>query len=137
MATHATTTARQHRSPRRASGTSRLSRASWAIPLALGTLFGFYAGFLRRTGEAVNWWDVLYGVVAGVVFTALAFGLGRIQHALPRELRAVAYAALCGMAIGFLHSLTGDSVLRSVGMGLMLGAVMLAASFYVFYTRDE
>ncbi|GAA2238226.1 hypothetical protein GCM10010232_26250 [Streptomyces amakusaensis] len=125
MAVHATMPARHHGS------------LGWAIPVALGTLFGFYAGFLRRTGEAVSWWDVLYGVVAGLIFTALAFGLGRIQHALPQELRAAAYAALCGVAIGFLHSLTGTSILRSVGMGLFFAAAMLVVSFYVFHTREE
>ncbi|MFF8957814.1 hypothetical protein [Streptomyces sp. NPDC014894] len=124
MAVHATTPARAHGS------------LGWAIPVALGALFGFYAGFLRRTGEAVGWGDVLYGVVAGLIFIALAFGLGRIQGALPRELRAGAYAALCGVAIGFLHSLTGASVLRSVGMGLFFAAAMLVVSFYAFYTRE-
>jgi hypothetical protein len=110
---------------------------SWGVPLALGTLFGFYAGFLRRTGEAVSWWDVLYGVVAGLVFTAVAYGLGRVQAALPRELRAIAYAAVCGMAIGFLHSLTGESVLRSAWMGVMFAAAMGVVSFYIFYQREK
>ncbi|MER6911379.1 hypothetical protein ABT354_06875 [Streptomyces sp. NPDC000594] len=127
MATHATVPVRRH---------VTTTRRSWAIPLALGALFGFYAGFLRRTGEAVGWGDVLYGVVAGLIFTVLAYGLGRIQHSLPRELRAFAYAALCGVAIGFLHSLTGESILRSVGMGLMFAAAMLVVSFYVFYTHE-
>ncbi|MQS34384.1 hypothetical protein [Streptomyces katsurahamanus] len=125
MAVHATVPARHH-----------AAVLSWAIPLALGALFGFYAGFLHRTGQAVGWWDVLYGVVAGLVFTALAYGLGRIQHALPREQRAAAYGALCGIAIGFLHSLTGASVLRSAWMGVIFAAVMAAVSFYVFYTRE-
>ncbi len=110
---------------------------AWAIPVGLGSVFGFYAGFLRRTGEAVSWWDVLYGVVAGLVLTAVLLGLGRIQSALPRELRAGAYAAVTGMSIGFLHSLSGNSILRSVGMGLMFAVVMLAVSFYVFYMRED
>ncbi|MFF0446247.1 hypothetical protein ACFYT4_07500 [Streptomyces sp. NPDC004609] len=114
----------------------RFGSLAWGIPLALGTLFGFYAGFLRRTGEAVSWWDVLYGVVAGIVFTAVAYGLGRIQGALPRELRAAAYGGLCGLAVGFLHSLTGASVIRSTGMGLIFAFVMGAVSFYVFYVRE-
>ncbi|MEO3972669.1 hypothetical protein [Streptomyces sp. CAU 1734] len=125
MATHASVPIRHHGS------------LGFAIPLALGTLFGFYAGFLRRTGEAVSWWDVLYGVVAGLVFTALALGLGRIQAGLPRELRAMAYAVLGGAGVGFLHSLTGCSILRAAGMGLIIGAVTLVVSFYVFYTREN
>ncbi|MER7661983.1 MULTISPECIES: hypothetical protein [unclassified Streptomyces] len=125
MAAHATMPARHHGS------------LSWAMPLGLGTLFGFYAGFLRRTGEAVSWWDVLYGVVAGLIFTAVAYGLGRIQNALPREVRAGAYAVVCGMSIGFLHSLTGTSILRSAGMGLIFAAVMFVVSYYVFHMRED
>ncbi|MFE7134045.1 hypothetical protein ACFVIM_24620 [Streptomyces sp. NPDC057638] len=128
MATHATASARHHH--------PTTTTRSWAVPLALGALFGFYAGYLHRTGVPVSWWDVLYGFVAGVVFTALAYGLGRIQGRLPRELRAGAYGALCGVAIGFLHSLTGDSVLASAGMGLMFGLAMVVVSFYVFYQRE-
>ncbi|MER5772497.1 hypothetical protein [Streptomyces sp. NPDC001985] len=124
MAVHATVPARHHGS------------LSWAVPLALGAFFGFYAGFLHRTGRAVGWGDVLYGVVAGLIFTALAYGLGRVQNALPRELRATAYGVLCGIAIGFLHSLTGDSVLRSAGVGLILAAVTLVVFFYIFYQRE-
>ncbi|MEU0986106.1 hypothetical protein [Streptomyces sp. NPDC005953] len=125
MATHATPSARHHIS------------LSWGVPLALGAVFGFYAGFLRRTGVAVSWWDVLFGVVAGLVFVGVAYGLGRIQRALPRELRAAAYAGLCGMSIGFLHSLTGCSILQAVGMGLFFAAAMLVASYYVFYMREK
>ncbi|MEU5400755.1 hypothetical protein ABZ348_15855 [Streptomyces sp. NPDC005963] len=124
MATHASMPARHHVS------------LSWAVPVALGAFFGFYAGFLRRTGVAVNWWDVLFGVVAGLVFAGVAYGLGRIQKALPRELRAAAYGALCGMSIGFLHSLTGCSILQAAGMGLFFAAAMVVASYYVFYMRE-
>jgi hypothetical protein len=111
--------------------------AGWGVPLGLGTIFGFYAGFLRRTGGPLTWWDVLYGVVAGLVFTLVAYGLGRIRGALPRELRAMAYGALCGMAIGFLHSLTGASVLWSAWLGVVFAVITAVASFYVFYTRED
>ncbi|MCM2388957.1 hypothetical protein [Streptomyces albipurpureus] len=125
MAAHATLSARHHVS------------LGLAIPVALGAFFGFYAGFLRRTGEAVSWWDVLYGVVAGLIFTAVAYGVGRVQRSMPTELRAATYGALGGMSVGFLHSLTGCSILRAVGMGLIIGAVTLAVSFYVFYVKDS
>ncbi|MFF3554352.1 hypothetical protein ACWD4V_03410 [Streptomyces tsukubensis] len=110
--------------------------AAWAIPLALGAFFGFYAGFLHRTGSPVSWWDVLYGVVAGIVFTALAYGIGRIQGRLIQEVRAAAYGALAGMAVGFLHSLTGDSILSSAWLGVIVAAVTGVSSFYVFHTRE-
>ncbi|MEU9607526.1 hypothetical protein [Streptomyces sp. NPDC048057] len=124
MATHATAPMRHHGS------------LQWAVPLGLGLLFGFYAGFLHRTGSPVTWWDVLYGVVAGIVFTALVFGLGRIQGSLLQEVRATAYGALGGAAVGFLHSLTGDSVYGSAVLGLIVGGAIGAAAFYVFHTRE-
>lgn len=110
---------------------------AWAMPVTLGVFFGFMAGFLRREGAPVDWWDVLYGVVAGLVFAAVAFGLGRIQHNLMPELHAGAYGALCGIALGFLHSLTGASVLTAVVTGLVFGGMMLVGSFYVFHNRAD
>ncbi|MFE0423546.1 hypothetical protein [Streptomyces sp. NPDC058953] len=109
---------------------------TWAVPLFLGAFFGFYAGFLRRTGTAVNWWDVLFGVVAGIVFAGLVYGLGRIQGAMIQEVRAISYGALAGAAVGFLHSLTGDSVLNSTGIGLIVGFAVGVSSFYIFHTRE-
>ncbi|MBT2392507.1 hypothetical protein J7E87_24535 [Streptomyces sp. ISL-1] len=114
---------------------SRASRA-WAVPLTLGVAYGFYAGFLRRTGRDVNWGDVLFGVVCGVIVAALAFALGRIQQSLSHELRAAAYATLFGGAMGYLYSQTGESVLKSCGMGLILGGAMFVSAFYVFHTRE-
>ena len=66
----------------------------------------------------------------------LCFALGRIQHSLPRELRAAAYGALTACAIGFLVSLTDTSVLRSTALGRAVGAGVLVVSFYLFYTRE-
>lgn len=135
MATHANlptrgrsrarTTARRHHTP-----------FAWALPLALGVIFGFYAAFILRDGGPSTGGQVVLGVVAGVVFAALCFGLGRIQRALPRELRAAAYGALTACAIGFLVSLNGGSVLRSSAIGLAVGAGALLSAFYLFYTRE-
>ncbi|MEU5160132.1 hypothetical protein AB0G74_11055 [Streptomyces sp. NPDC020875] len=134
MAAPAATPARHHRGAHRVQVPG--STLSWAVPLFLGAFFGFYAGFLRRTGTAVSWWDVLFGVVAGVVFAGLVYGLGRIQGAMIQEVRAISYGALAGAAVGFLHSLTGDSVLNSTGIGLAVGLATGVASFYVFHTRE-
>ena len=109
----------------------------WAMPVTLGAFFGFMAGFLRREGAPLEWGDVLYGVVAGLVFAAVAFGFGRIQHALTPELHAGAYGALTGIALGFLHSLTGVSVLTAVVTGLVFGGMMVVGSFYIFHNRAD
>ncbi|MFI1394363.1 hypothetical protein [Streptomyces sp. NPDC020681] len=127
MATHATMPVqRQHH-----------GSLSWALPLSLGVFYGFYAGFLRREGQPVTWWDVLFGAVVGLIFAGLAYTLGRFQQSLPRELRAGAYGVLTGVAMGFLNSQTGESVLHSSVIGLVIGAVMLAVSFYIFYMRES
>jgi hypothetical protein len=138
MATHASMPTRGRN---RARTTARRHGAlGWALPLALGVIFGFYAAFILRVQEGgrSTGGQVVLGVVAGVALAALCFALGRIQHALPRELRALAYGALTALAIGFLVSLDdSSSVLRSSAIGLAVGAGVLCAAFYLFYTREE
>ncbi|HEY9438866.1 MAG TPA: hypothetical protein VIS29_09480 [Streptomyces sp.] len=109
----------------------------WATPLVLGVIFGFYAAFMRRDGGPSTGGQVVLGVVSGVVLAVLCFALGRFQHALPPELRAAAYGALTGCAIGFLVSLNDSSVLRSAGLGVAVAAGALISTFYYFYTRES
>ncbi|MEU3464096.1 hypothetical protein ABZ721_29595 [Streptomyces sp. NPDC006733] len=108
-----------------------------ALPVTLGVVYGVWAAFIARRSEPLTAGDILLGVVAGAVVAALCFVLGRTQKALPRELRAAAYGVLTGVSVGFLHSLTGESVLRCVGMGLGFAAAATAASYYVLYTHES
>lgn len=124
MAAHAAVPARHHGS------------LGWAMPATLGVVYGFYAAFVERDGGAITGGDVLLGVVAGVVFAALAYALGRFQQSMPRELRAAAYGALCAASMGYLISLAGGSVLRSAAIALAIGAGMGLATFYIFYERE-
>ncbi|WP_405999621.1 hypothetical protein [Streptomyces sp. NBC_00829] len=110
--------------------------AEWAVPVSLGFVYGIYAAFLHHTWGDLNWGDVFYGIVGGLVLAALCFGLGRVQEMLPRELRAAAYGTLTGIAVGFLKSLTGDSILSSAGLGLIFAAAMTLSSFYLFYMHE-
>ncbi|MEU8677524.1 hypothetical protein [Streptomyces sp. NPDC048560] len=136
MASHAAMPSRgSHGSPART--TTHHGPLGWALPVALGVIFGFYAAFIERDGGAVTGGQVVLGVVSGVVFAALCFVLGRYRDALPRELRAAAFGALTACAIGFLTSLTGTSVLRSAVMGAVVGAGVFCVAFYVFYTRED
>ncbi|HET6857861.1 MAG TPA: hypothetical protein VFH94_12325 [Streptomyces sp.] len=137
MAAHAAMPGRSGR-PGRSGPAVRARRLPMglAVPLVLGVLYGIYAAFMARDGSTLTGWNVLLGVVCGLVVTALGVLLVRNQGALPREVRAGAYGALFGVAMGFLHSLGDPSILRSVAMGAALGAAMAAASFYVFYTRE-
>lgn len=124
MGAHAAVPARHHGS------------LSWALPVTLGVIYGFYVAFVRRGDGDLTGGIVVLGVVAGLALAALAFALGRIQRSLPRELRAAAYATLCGVAIGFLYSQSGESVLKSSAIGVTLAAAMFAVAFYTFYTRE-
>ncbi|MDF9811214.1 hypothetical protein [Streptomyces sp. SPB162] len=108
-----------------------------ALPLTLGVIYGFWAGFAARDSGELTAAQIWLGVIAGAVMAALSFLLGRTQQALPRELRAAAYGVLAGTSAGFLHSLTDESVLRCAGVGLCFAAAATAASYYVFYTHES
>ncbi|MET9799688.1 hypothetical protein [Streptomyces sp. NPDC006368] len=137
MSAHATLPGRHRRTARRAPGRTRgRSRTAWALPAVLAVLFGFYAQNIERDGATITAGQALLGVVSGVVFGALCYALGRVQHALPRELRAAAYGALAGVAIGWLYSLSGTSVLTATAVSLAVGAGVGAVAFYVFYTHE-
>jgi len=134
MAAHAAMPHRRHRTHE----SRHHSPLAWALPVALGLTFGIWAAVIKRVeeGGVATGGQWVLGVVTAVVVAALAFGLGRVQHRLPRELRALAYGALTAVIVGFLTSLAGGSVLRSAGIGVAVGVGVGAAVFYVFYTRE-
>lgn len=136
MATHATMPTRR-RTHARTPARRTHSALAWALPLTLGVILGFWAFFIRRDGGATTGGQIWLGVVSGVAFAALCFVLGRVGPALPRELRASAYGALTGIAIGFLYSLNGNSVFSSSVLGLVVGAGMFCSAFYIYYTRED
>ncbi|MEN8649629.1 hypothetical protein ABCR94_02990 [Streptomyces sp. 21So2-11] len=131
MAAHAAIPGRSGRAVR-----PRHLPAALGVPLVLGVLYGIYVAFMARDGSTLTGWNVLLGVLCGLIATALGALLVRNGGALPRELRAGAYGALFGVAMGFMHSLGDPSILRSVTMGTALGAALAVAAFYVFYTRE-
>ncbi|MFE9553906.1 hypothetical protein ACFYMW_01900 [Streptomyces sp. NPDC006692] len=135
MAAQASVPARSHRHGRPIA--HRPSGAVLAIPVVLGVVYGIYAAAIDRAGGPVTGGNIALGVVSGVVIMALGIGLLSIQSSLSRERRAAAYATLFGVGIGFLHSLTGESIIRASGMGLVFGGAMFAASFYWFYTHEN
>ncbi|WP_405389849.1 hypothetical protein OG596_19365 [Streptomyces sp. NBC_01102] len=137
MATHATMPVRRRSGRTRTPARQGHSTTAWALPVALGVILGFWAFFINRDGGATTGGQIWLGVLSGVAFAALCFLLGRTQRALPRELRAAAYGALAGGAVGYLHSLNGSSVLMSSVIGLVVGAGMLVSAFYVFYTHED
>ncbi|MGC5344156.1 hypothetical protein [Streptomyces sp. DT171] len=92
---------------------------------------------MERHGGPANFGQLAMGLISGAAVFLLSFTVGRLQHVLPPELSAAAYGAVTGGAFGFLYSLTGESVLRSSGIGFGIGAGMLIASFYMLYTRQD
>ncbi|GHH38893.1 hypothetical protein [Streptomyces candidus] len=116
-------------------GAAGATRASWALPLFLGLVYGGYAAFMARGTGPLTGANVLFGVLCGLVLAALAYGVGRIGKVLDAGPRAFSYAVVFGSAMGFLHSLADGSVLGSVVLGPALGAAMLVATYYALSTR--
>ncbi|MFC7469470.1 hypothetical protein ACFQVA_21000 [Actinomadura keratinilytica] len=54
----------------------------------------------------------------------------------PREARAAVWAVFGGAIFGYLHSLSGASILRCVGLGLALGLAVFVSVFYRYYTKE-
>ncbi|MGW0901511.1 hypothetical protein ACWD0G_31855, partial [Streptomyces goshikiensis] len=52
------------------------------------------------------------------------------------ELRAAAYGVFAAIAMGYLYSLSGQSILRSVLIGLAVGLATGAGAFYRFHTHE-
>lgn len=107
-----------------------------AAPVVLGIVYGIWAAANSRDGGAPTGGNILLGFVAGAAFAVLYTALRRIAPALPRELRAAAWAAFAGIAFGYLYSLGGASVLRSTGMAAVVAASVFAVTFYRYYTRE-
>ncbi|CAM5498545.1 hypothetical protein AB0H45_06480 [Streptomyces atroolivaceus] len=136
MATHATMPARR-RTQARAPARHGHTALAWAMPLVLGVILGFWAFFIERDGGATTGGQIWLGVVSGAAFAVLCHALVRVRWALPRELRAAAFGALTGGAVGFLYSLNGNSVLASSAIGLGVAAGMFCVMFYLYYTRED
>lgn len=126
MAAHAAVPARRH-----------LSTHGWALPATLGIAYGLYAPVIVRDGGPLTWGQLWLGLISAVVLAVSVYGLRRYGRRLRRELRAVAWAALAGIAIGFLYSLSGASVYSSSLLGLIVAAAMGSAAYYLFYTHED
>ncbi|MEU6483462.1 hypothetical protein [Streptomyces sp. NPDC046887] len=116
----------------------RRRRHLWVVlPISLAVFYGFYAQFIDRSGEGpVTGAQAVLGAVSGVVFGALCLLLGAVQHRLPRGLRAAAYGAVTGIGVGWLHSLTRESVLTSIVLSVLIAAATAVAMNYAFYVHE-
>ncbi|MEV0775044.1 hypothetical protein [Streptomyces sp. NPDC050428] len=108
-----------------------------AWPVCLGILYGIWAPFIQRHGTPLNALQITLGVVSGLALAVLVFILMRLPTTMTTELRAAAFGVVAGVSVGFLHSLTYASVLRSSGIGLTVGGAAAIATFYFFHTRED
>ncbi|MFD7263063.1 hypothetical protein [Streptomyces sp. NPDC059874] len=133
---HAAPTAhgRQHR---QMADMTHLSKSAYTRPLLLGLVYGVWAAFIQRQMGPVDAGNVFYGILCGVLFAAIMFGLARIGPRLKREVHAAAYGVFAGIAVGYLHSLTNQSILKAVVVGFFVGVGVGGAAFYRYYTRED
>ncbi|MFH8567225.1 hypothetical protein [Streptomyces sp. NPDC017993] len=106
--------------------------ATVVLPVLAALGFGCYTIWIDHTSGAKGAQAALLGLIAAVVSGALGLVLVHFQSSMITDTRALAYAALFGCAMGWLYSLSGPSVLKSVGWGLIMGGVMFVVSLYVF-----
>lgn len=122
--------------PVRAHRPSAGTTTTWLAPL-LGVVYGVWVAANHRSGGPITTGNVLYGVVAGLIFAAVFFALRTSASRLPRELRALAWGSFAGIMFGYLYSLTDASVLRSLGNAAIVGGLVAAATFYRYYTTED
>ncbi|MGW0610525.1 hypothetical protein [Streptomyces sp. NPDC002788] len=111
--------------------------AKVALPVVLGLVYGFWAAANRRHGGPITGWNLLFGFLTALVFAVLFAAVWHFAPRLATGPHALAWFVFTGCAIGFLYSQSGDSVLRSAGVGLAVGVGVLAVMFYRFYTRRD
>ncbi|MFH8578902.1 hypothetical protein OHB11_19980 [Streptomyces zaomyceticus] len=115
----------------------QFSTHGWGVPVTLGVLYGLWAPTIARDGGPLTWGQLGLGLISAVVVAAGIHLLRRHGHVLPREVRAAAWGAFSGIAVGFLFSLSDASILSSSGLGLAFGAVTGTAAYYLFYTHED
>ncbi|MEU0675280.1 hypothetical protein ABZ330_20765 [Streptomyces sp. NPDC006172] len=115
--------------------THRIAR--WAVPVALGLVYGYWAAANQRSGGPITGWNLLFGFVTALVFVALYAGVRALTRHRRRELHALLWAAFAGCAMGFLVNQAGPSVLYSTGIALATAAGFFVVLFYTYYTHED
>ncbi|MEU9580227.1 hypothetical protein [Streptomyces chilikensis] len=107
----------------------------WALPLVLGLLYGAWAATNSRHGGPVTGWNLIFGFVTALVFMLALMAMRAFAPRLPRGIRAAAWAAFAGIAVGFLVSASDGSLIRSLGVGVAVAAGVFVSVFYRVQTR--
>ncbi|MFE9169170.1 hypothetical protein ACFYNZ_06525 [Streptomyces kebangsaanensis] len=109
----------------------------WAVPFALGLIYGFWAAEIRRSGGPVTAGNLVFAGVTVIVFTVVLAGVLTLGPRLRREPHALLWFAFVGVAFGFLFSQSGESVWLSVALSLLFGIGVGLMCFYWFYTHED
>ncbi|WP_112466993.1 hypothetical protein [Streptomyces triticisoli] len=109
----------------------------WAVPFALGLIYGFWAAEIRRAGGPVTTGNLVFAAVTVIVFTVVLAGVLTLGRRLGRELHAALWFAFIGVAFGFLYSQSGEPILLSVGLSLLFAVGAGVTTFYWFYTHED
>ncbi|MFF4952775.1 hypothetical protein ACWC2K_03425 [Streptomyces chattanoogensis] len=118
-------------------GTTRRVPTTVALPVIAAVAFGLFTIFRVHTAGTKGGPAILYGLAAAIVTGALGLYLVHFQRTMITESRAAAYGALFGASVGWNYSLGGETVLKSCGFGLGMGAVMFVVSLYIFRTHRD
>jgi hypothetical protein len=111
--------------------------ARYGIPVVLGLVYGYWAAANRRGGGEITGWNILFGFVTALAFIVLCITVATFAPLLKRELHSLVKSAFAGAAVGFLYSQTGESVLRSTALGVVVTAAIFLVFFYRYYTRED
>ncbi|WBO65037.1 hypothetical protein [Streptomyces camelliae] len=115
--------------------THRIGRI--AVPVVLGLVYGYWVAANNRAGGAITGWNLLLGFASALVFAVACVALLTLAPRMPRELHALLWTAFVGCAFGFMYSMTGEAIWRSVGMAVAVAVVTFIAFFYRYYTRED
>jgi hypothetical protein len=108
-----------------------------ALPLGLGLLYGYWAAANTRDGGPITGWNLFFGFMTSLAFMLAFMAMQALTPRLSRGIRAVAWAAFTGIALGFLVSTTGTSVIRSLVMGAALAVGVFVSALYRIETRPR
>ncbi|MET7325092.1 hypothetical protein [Streptomyces sp. NPDC005549] len=111
--------------------------AKWAMPLAIGLVYGYWAASIRRHGGPVTGWNLLFGFMTVLAFALLWYVVRAVADRLPREGHAVLWGAFAGSALGFLYSGSGVAMFTCVLVSLLLAAAVTAGLYYRYATHQD
>ncbi|MEU6481677.1 hypothetical protein ABZ858_33330 [Streptomyces sp. NPDC047017] len=109
----------------------------WAVPLAVGLVYGYWAASNRRSGGPITAGNVVFGFVTVIVFAVLMAAALSLAPRLRREQHAFLWFLFSGAALGFLYGQTGASILRTIGLSLAFGVAVGLICFYWLYTHED